>query len=225
MGQKDITVTAGDFTTFHISCKRKDHKEDLYYSPVAQNYVLRVREFSNTKSQKQLVSVNLGNDRTKNLSAKVDRPAKERTSLPKKIKIPSVTYSKKGIPSSGNPELDALIVKLEAMIKRFEAVSVSKQLSKKATSDKTISTGKYGVHLASYRTAKGAKRGWRILKKKFKKELKDLRFATTEFDASKGKGTFIRLMGVGFETKKAANKFCTRLKKKKQYCKGERARP
>jgi len=228
LGQKDITVTAGDFTTFHISCKRKDHKEDLYYSPVAQNYVLRVREFSNTKSQKQLVSVNLGNDRTKNLSAKVDRPAKERTSLPKKIKIPSITYSKTGVPSSGNPELDALIVKLEAMIKRFEAVSVSKQLSnkaKKATSDKTIRTGKYGVHLASYRTAKGAKRGWRILKKKFKKELNDLSFATTEFDASKGKGTFIRLMGVGFETKKAANKFCTRLKKKRQYCKGERARP
>ena len=83
----------------------------------------------------------------------------------------------------------------------------------------------YGVHLASYRTAKGAKRGWRILKKKFKKELNDLSFATTEFDASKGKGTFIRLMGVGFETKKAANKFCTRLKKKRQYCKGERARP
>ena len=78
IGQKDISVTAGDFTTFHISCKRKDHTEDLYYAPVAQNYVLRVRKFANNRSQKELVSINLGNNRTKNLPVKITRPFKER---------------------------------------------------------------------------------------------------------------------------------------------------
>ena len=111
------------------------------------------------------------------------------------------------------------------MIKRFEATSTSKDKPEKKDKVSSSNTGKYGVHLASYRSEKGAKRGWKILKKKFSRELKELDFGTTEFDAGKGKGTFVRLMGLGFETKGAANKFCKRLKKKRQYCKGERARP
>ena len=62
------------------------------------------------------------------------------------------------------------------------------------------------------------------LKKKFPSELRGLKFATTEFDAGK-KGTFIRLMGTPFKTKASANNFCKKLKAKRQYCKGERARP
>jgi hypothetical protein len=225
LGQKDINVTAGDFITFHISCKRKDYKEDLYYSPLAQNYVLRAREYKNTKSEKQLVSVALGNNRTKNIAAKLNRPTKERINARKKIKIPGKVVKKANIPSSGNPEVDALIVKLESMIKRFESTSTSKEKPKKEDKVGSGNTGKYGVHLASYRSEKGAKRGWKTLKKKFARELKELDFGTTEFDAGKGKGTFVRLMGLGFETKSAANKFCKRLKKRRQYCKGERARP
>ena len=64
LGQMDIDVSAGRFTTFHISCQRKDHVEDLYYSPVAQNYVLRERDFGATKSRKELVSLALSDDRT-----------------------------------------------------------------------------------------------------------------------------------------------------------------
>ena len=80
------------------------------------------------------------------------------------------------------------------------------------------------MHLASYRTLNGAKRGWKKLKKKFSNELRGLKFATTEFDAGK-KGTFIRLMAVPFKSKANANNFCKKLKAKRQYCQGERARP
>ena len=225
IGQKDIAVTAGDFTTFHISCKRKDHTEDLYYAPVVQNYVLRVRKFANNRSQKELVSVNLGNDRTKTLPVKITRPFKERRGLIKKIKVRSKISAKMGMPSSGNPEVDALIARLEAMITRFEKVSNDTKIGTKKVKGVSSNKGKYGIHLASYRTVKGAKKGWRALKRKFPRELKNLTFGTTEFDTGKRKGTFIRLMGLSFQTKKSANKFCVRLKSKRQYCKGERAKP
>ena len=55
VGQKDLNVTAGDYTTFQISCNRKGIKEDLYYSPVVQNCVLRCRDFGKTKSQRTCI--------------------------------------------------------------------------------------------------------------------------------------------------------------------------
>ena len=85
--------------------------------------------------------------------------------------------------------------------------------------------GKYGAHLASYRTVAGAKRGWRSLSRKFSKELDGLDFGTTEFDAGDGKGTYVRLVAVSFKSKASAKKFCRTLKAKRQFCKATRAKP
>ena len=223
-GQQDVNVTAGDFTTFHISCTRKGIKEDLYYSPVVQNYVLRVREFTKKRAQKELVSVQLENDRTKNISAKLTRPKKERQSKLKKLEVPANLLSGTKRPTSGNADVDALIAKLEKMIKRIEKAA-PRQSAKPARGKTTAKEGgKYGIHLASYRSLKGARKGWKALKRKHRKELKDLDFATSEFDSGK-RGTFIRLLGISFKSKASANKFCKKLKAKRQYCKGERARP
>ncbi len=219
VGQRDISVTAGDFTTFHISCHRKGIKEDLYYAPIAQNYVLRTREFANAKSQKELISVRLADDRTKNIPAKMTRPKKERQTQPKPFKmVPGSSTSK-------NADVDALISKLEKVLAKAE--KSSKSVQKETSKDQQTSSkrsGKYGVHLASYRTKKGARKGWETLKKKYPKELKGLAFATTEFDSGK-RGTYIRLMGIAFKSKASANRFCKKLRARRQYCKGERARP
>ena len=224
VGQKDLNVTAGDYTTFQISCNRKGIKEDLYYSPVVQNYVLRVRDFGKTKSQKELVSVQLSNARISKLPVKINRPKEEHTAKLKKLQAnPDLLMDRKEI-KTANAKVNALIAKLETMISKIESNIEPAQKENALNSTQIQRNGKYGVHLASYRTLNGAKRGWKKLKKKFSNELRGLKFATTEFDAGK-KGTFIRLMAVPFKTKENANNFCKKLKAKRQYCKGERARP
>jgi hypothetical protein len=69
MGQETVQVKAGTYTTFKILCQRRDYTDTLYYSPVVQNVVLRDRNIGGRTSRKELVSVNLSNDRTANLAA------------------------------------------------------------------------------------------------------------------------------------------------------------
>ena len=259
LGQMDIDVSAGRYTTFHISCQRKDHVEELYYSPVAQNYVLRVRNFGSSESRKELVSVALNDDRTKNLPVAVARPkptkahdemAKQGAAM--KPTMGDGTHSKKPddamlasstpMPGTGNPRVDALVARLERIVNRLERMSAGAtdqgmQNKPQGKGDKAAgekkgagqksagSGGKYGAHLASYRTVAGARRGWRSLSKKFSKELGGLEFGTTEFDAGDGKGTYIRLLAVSFKSRAAATKLCRTLKAKRQFCKAARARP
>lgn len=262
LGQMDIDVSAGRFTTFHISCQRKDHVEDLYYSPVAQNYVLRERDFGATKSRKELVSVALSDDRTKDIPIAVARPAPtkahdEMTKHGDAMKPmaegdtkPMMNNAKPGdamtprdkpMPSTGNPRIDALVSRLEMIVGRLEQMSggehgkptMAKPDDKDAMAKKDKmagqasagADGKYGAHLASYRTVAGARRGWQSLTRKFPKELGDLEFGTTEFDAGDGKGTYIRLVAMSFKTSADATRFCGSLKAKRQFCKATRARP
>jgi hypothetical protein len=262
LGQMDIDVSAGRFTTYHISCQRKDHVEELYYSPVAQNYVLRVRNFGSSESRKELVSVALSDDRTKNIPVAVARPkpTKAHDEMTKRATTKQMMDDKghpmkpgqkpsdammthgKPMASTGNPRIDALVSRLEMVVGRLEKMSggghdegmMSKAHGKgdkmaqkdKMSGQKSAGAGgKYGAHLASYRTVAGARRGWRSLSKKFPKELGDLEFGTTEFDSGDGKGTYIRLVALSFKSKKAATKFCRTLKPKRQYCKATRARP
>lgn len=256
LGQMDIDVSAGRFTTFHISCQRKDHVEELYYSPVAQNYILRVRNFGSSESRKELVSVALSDDRTKNIPVAVARPkpTKAHDEMARHGTTQKSMMDEKGHPKkpggamaahadpmakTGNPQIDALamrIQRLEMIVNRLEGMpggthdqglmgkSPGKG-DKKPGQGSAISGGKYGAHLASYRTVAGAKRGWRSLSKKFSKELGGFEFGTTEFDAGDGKGTYIRLVALSFKSKAAATTFCRSLKAKRQYCKATRARP
>lgn len=69
MGEETIQVKAGTYTTFKILCQRRDYTDTLYYSPVVQNVVLRDRMIGGQASRKELVSVNLSNDRTAGLAA------------------------------------------------------------------------------------------------------------------------------------------------------------
>jgi hypothetical protein len=264
LGQKDIDVSAGRFTTYHISCQRKDHVEELYYSPVAQNYVLRTRDFGATQSRKELVSVALSDDRTKNLPVAVARPAptKAHDEMPKSgdtMNAPMASsetmamqrdekpaggmiQSGMAIPSSGNPEVDALVARLVMLVERMEKMSSGESeqgmmakpdakgaqmqdQDKMADKKPSGSGGKYGAHLASYRTVAGAQRGWRALTRKFSNELEGLEFGTTEFDAGDGKGTYIRLVAMSFASSAEAAKFCQTLKAKRQFCAATRARP
>lgn len=263
LGQMDIEVSAGRFTTFHISCQRKDHVEDLYYSPVVQNYVQRIRNFGASESRKELVSVALSDDRTKNIPMAVARqaPAKAHDEMAKHGTTtkpmmdnkdhPKQPGQKPGdammahstpMPSTGNPRIDALVSRLEMIVGRLERMSggenhqgmmkkpdgMDDKASNKEMKPGQMSAGakgKYGAHLASYRTVAGARRGWRSLSKRFASELGDLEFGTTEFDAGDGKGTYIRLVALSFKSKAATTKFCAKLKAKRQFCKATRARP
>ena len=107
---------------------------------------------------------------------------------------------------SANAKVNALIAKLETMIAKIERNIEPAQKGNALNSTQTQRSGKYGVHLASYRTLNGAKRGWKKLKKKFSNQLQGLEFATTEFDAGK-KGTFIRLMAVPFKAESKRKQF------------------
>lgn len=78
-------------------------------------------------------------------------------------------------------------------------------------------TGAWAVHLASYRSQAKAKAGWTMLQKKFPAMAK-LTMRTSEFDPGNGRGTYVRLLGQGFETKAAASAFCGPLKTAGQYC-------
>jgi len=248
LGQEDLEVSAGKFTTFHISCQRKDHSEELYYSPVAQNYVLRMRKFGNSESRKELVSVALSDDRTKDIPMAVAKPtlADKKPMAPgaKDAMVPktamkdgdgSMTPADKMKPTTGNARVDALIARLEAVVAGLEkmngAAMAGKDGGAKKADDKAKSAksagkgGKYGAHLASYRTVAGARRGWRALTRKFKSELSGLEFGTTEFDKGDGRGTYIRLVAMSFKSKSAADRFCRKLKAKRQFCSATRARP
>jgi hypothetical protein len=263
LGQMDIDVSAGRFTTYHVTCQRKDHVEELYYSPVAQNYVLRVRNFGASESRKELVSVALSDDRTKNMPVTVagKKPMKAHDEMAKHGMTQKPMMDDKGHPkkpgtkmgdgqmphtkpmqSTGNPQVDALLSRLEMVVGRLERASggehdqgmMAKSKGKgdemagksKMSDQKSAGAGgKYGAHLASYRTVAGAKRGWRSLSRKYSKELGGMEFGTTEFDAGNGKGTYVRLVAMSFKSQAAATKFCRTLKAKRQYCKATRARP
>ena len=120
-----------------------------------------------------------------------------------------------------------LLARLERVISKLEALGTAPpampakpemKTDSQAKPPKKMNTGgKYGVHLASYRTTKGARRGWQTMARRFP-ALKELSFQTSEFDAGDGKGTYVRLLAVSFKTKKSAANFCKDLKKKRQFC-------
>jgi cell division septation protein DedD len=78
-------------------------------------------------------------------------------------------------------------------------------------------TGAWAVHLASYRSQAKARAGWAMLQKKFP-ALSKLTMRTSEFDPGNGRGTYVRLLGQGLESKAEASAFCGPLKTAGQYC-------
>lgn len=250
-GQEDVTVPAGTFTTFRIDCKRKNVDTSLYYAPVAQNYVLRERTFANSGSRKELMSVSLADNRTAEMPVTVDQPAKMTDMVapaPDTHVDMAKPDAKMEAPKQANvmqeeaddSRLLVLISRLEAVVDKLETMSEGKMMAPAAEpemksamktddhSDQKDSMaapsqdGKYGIHLESYRTMQGARRGWSALEKRYPNELKGLSFKTVEFDAGDGRGTFVRLVGAAFKTRADALKACSAMKAKRQFCQAVR---
>ena len=236
-GQETVEVSAGRFTTFRIDCERKDYVSRIYYAPVVQNYVLRIRQFPNSESRKELVSVTLGNDRTKDMQivtegngtvsmADAGQKAEEMETMADKAAEAEMAETVL------DQRLGMIVDRLERAISKLETDAMPK-----AAAGGTIASragggaeakpemkagkpaGKFGVHLASYRTRKGAERGWTKLKSQFSSELSDLSLQTTEFDPGDGRGKFVRLIAAGLDSKSAADSTCRALKAKRQFCK------
>lgn len=77
--------------------------------------------------------------------------------------------------------------------------------------------GAYAVHLASYRSAAKARRGWHLLKEIFPRLLGNLEMTTEAADLGEH-GTFRRVMTGPFGERTAAEALCDRLKARAQYC-------
>lgn len=237
-GQEDVEVPAGTFTTFRIDCQRKDFLDTYFYSPVVQNFVLRVREFATGSSRKELLSVTLANDRTRDLPATVaagpnpiDGPTGEAPIVPPVAimgdeanpAMPADSMSEAAM-ASDTQRADTLITRLEDVVSRLERVAgigatpaaAGAPVAAESSASADMS-GPWAVHLASYRSQRGAQNGWRVLQGRFP-ALRDKRMVTSEFDPGNGRGTFVRLMAAGFPTRDAAVQFCAPIKANGQFC-------
>ncbi len=74
------------------------------------------------------------------------------------------------------------------------------------------------VHLASYRSRKQAERGWTLLRRTFKKDLRGLRSEIAKINLGPGKGIFYRLKAGPLKDKAAAERLCRKLKRRRQFC-------
>ena len=74
------------------------------------------------------------------------------------------------------------------------------------------------VHLASYRSRKGADRGWIQLRRAHRGVLDTLESEITKVNLGPGKGTFYRLKAGPVADKAAAAEVCRKLKSRLQYC-------
>lgn len=74
-----------------------------------------------------------------------------------------------------------------------------------------------GIHLASYRSAKQADRGWTQIVKAHKKLLEGLEHEVTKVNLGR-KGTYYRLKAGPFESAGAAKAMCRKLKARRQFC-------
>ena len=78
-------------------------------------------------------------------------------------------------------------------------------------------SGNYAVHLSSNKSKQNAEKEWTDLRNAFPKETSGLSLKLKSIKIT-GKGTFYRVLGVGFDNKSDANKACEAFKRKKQYC-------
>jgi hypothetical protein len=238
-GQEDVQVPAGTYTTFRIDCRRKDFLDSYFYSPVVQNYVLRIRDFGTGQSRKELLSVTLANDRTRDLPATVaaapnpvDGPTVQQPATPPvavmgPTSVPVMAPEPTKMMGTEAERADALMSRLEDVVARLEKVAgldaahaaapAAAGAAPKASAPSGGSAGPWAVHLASYRSQRGAQDGWKVLQRKFP-ALKDKKMVSSEFDPGNGRGTYVRLMAQGFPTRDAAAQFCAPLKASGQFC-------
>ncbi|MEQ8395200.1 hypothetical protein [Thalassobaculum sp.] len=230
-GHEAVEVKAGRFDAFRVDCQRKDYRDTYYYAPTVQNYVLRLRQFANRQNRKELVSVSLANDRA-NAAAPIAAPAAPVETTPigaPAHPVPMVGDDGKmmgepGMHGAGDPMMEkTLVTRLEAVVTRLEKLAgmeAGGAMPAKGAAAKPAAAatgGNWAVHLASYRSQKGATDGWKTLQRQFP-QLKGMTMRTSEFDSGKGRGTYVRLLAVGFPSEAAAKEFCQPMVSKRQFC-------
>ena len=234
--QQAVTVPAGEYRTFPISCQRKGHEDIIYYAPAVQNYVLRERIFDGKPIRKELVSARLTQAPTPAPPAPKKAPVKKPVpvqqaaakpkSAPKATPIPApapTTITAKAAPSTDElRQLAQAVKKLDRLEKQVARLAARLDQAERAP---VAAAGKYGVHLASYRSRGGADRGWRLLTRKFKRELAGKEKIVRAFDSGKSRGRYQRLIAGYFPSRAAAKAFCDSMKVKRQFCAPVRARP
>jgi len=199
-----------------------------------QNYVLRTRDFGGSVENKELVAVTLANDRTRELPVAVDTTHTPIAGKPMAAPVMSPTMSddksmKPGEEMADGTAMDparanALVTRLEDVVTRLEKLSgmasAGDAMQRPAGGDamaKHDTDGPWAVHLTSYRSQKGANDGWTVLQRRFP-SLRSKSLRTSEFDPGNGRGTYVRLMAVGFPNKNAATDFCRPIVAKGQFC-------
>lgn len=239
--QELITVAAGSFRTYKIICQREDHIDIIYYAPEIQNYALRVRRHEAEEQRKELVAVRLNEmpataaPKGQQVEMKAARKPTDLTASklpPTGPEQPASTDAVKK-PAASQPavsEMEVLAKRVAGLAARIDKIEKhvagkAAEAAAKPAPSAADPKGKYGVHLASYRSERGAKRGWKVLQAKYKAELEDKQLVVRSFNSGGGKGTYQRLIAGYFGSRKLAAEFCRKMKLKRQYCLPVRARP
>jgi len=242
VGQDTVEVKAGAFSTFRIDCQRRDYLDRIYYSPVVQNVVLREREFAGRTSRKELIAVSLSNDNPAIANAPLAEPAPP-APVPVPADSPNAVRTNQvnremAMEKAAAAEVSNRLAQLERAVRRLEqSMGLTPLVAAKPMADGAAMPGEvmlkdkgdgaamadekmagpWGIHLASYRALSRARAGWGTLSNKFP-QLGNLSMRTSEFDPGNGRGTYVRLLGVGFPTRDAALSFCRPIKSAGQFC-------
>ena len=105
-----------------------------------------------------------------------------------------------------------------AIEKAIQPAPIRKAKPAKAASEAKLSGPQPAVHLASYRSRKQAARGWTLLRRTFKKDLRGLRSEIAKINLGPGKGIYYRLKAGPLKNKAAAERLCRKLKRRRQFC-------
>jgi tetratricopeptide (TPR) repeat protein len=75
-----------------------------------------------------------------------------------------------------------------------------------------------GIHIASFRSAQAANRGWAQLRRAHRALLGKLKPEVSRVNLGPGKGTFFRLLVGPLKSQAEATRLCRQLKRRRQYC-------
>jgi len=223
VGAAPIEVEAGRFFTYEIVCQRPDHIETIYYAPAAQTYARRTRAFDTVTVTRDLVDFRFAAERPEDEMTPFQTALATLDGEPMPEPVRRVDPTSRADMATNLQTLERRVAQLERRVDQMLAAeeaagSASGGDGGNASGDAQEMTGKFGLHLASYRSEESANRGWEVLKRRYEAELGDLGFTLKRFTPRTGRGDFFRLIAGGFETKAEADQACRPLRNRRQYC-------
>lgn len=189
-GRNKVTVPAGTFDTYRIECTRTSGSRQTADRRVTWYYAPKIGHYVR-RDKERLSSHATSTIELVSIKGRSSRAA-SRTAI---AQAPAK--------AAGNSRKPA---------PRAAAPSTSGQAAKTAARH-------YAVHLASYRSAAGAERGWAALKAHFPALLADKRLELESADLGES-GVYQRVLAAPFGSRAAAASLCSRIKAKaaQQFC-------